>query len=350
MKSSVILISFNLLLIASGAVSCNKEPAPDKIQLPVVYTNRITDIKRTMAHGSAYCISTGAGHIDEFGLCWNTTGSPTVNDSCISTDRILPEFTNELHFLTPGTSYYVRAFAVNQAGTGYGNIKKFTTKPAPATIVFNAELTYGSLTDVEGNIYKTIKIGEQTWMAENLRTTRFNDNSPVDFIPGAYDWSLTTKPAFCWFDSNRELFGLHYGAYYNWLAVYSSHLCPVGWHVPTDDEWKTLEINVGMTPENAAKDGWRPLELSGLKEAGMVDWMNDFLPGTNETGFTAVPGGFRYSYGSYAEELESSYWWTASGYYPFGMQGYYRSFSGASAVRRDLAYVNEGYNVRCIKD
>lgn len=225
--------------------------------------------------------------------------------------------------------------------------------PLGTGIDFNSDLTYGTVSDIEGNVYKTIVIGTQTWMAENLRATRYNDNTEIELIGDGNDWMNTETPGYCWYENNKQLYGNTYGAYYNWLTIITFRLCPTGWHVPSDNEWKALEMNLGMTQALADAEGTRgTLEGSAIKEAGANNWLQSGIPGTNTSGFTGVPGGYRSGYmGNFDEEGLASYWWTSTGYYPQGWIGYSRSmYSGSSGIARTLRYLKEGFNVRCIKN
>ena len=353
MKTLAGNIAASILLFASLQVSCKKDKVTDKSLLPVVITYEVINVKHTQAECSAYCISVGSGPVTDFGICWNTTGSATIDDSCSSRGRALSPYSAKLSNLNINTTYYVRAFATNRAGTAYGNERKFKTMPLPAVIAFNPDIIYGTISDIEGNIYKTVEIGSQTWMAENLRTSRYNDNTEIEMIADNSEWSLTGKPAFCWYDNNEQFYGKVYGAYYNFFAVYTSRLCPTGWHVPSDDEWKTLEIFLGVTPDAAGNEGYRGQGISiKLKESGSGHWSKDFYPGTNESGFTALPGGSRsYFGGEFVDEMVSSGWWSSTAYYPIGGVGYSRSLSFEyPGIKRELITLNQGLNVRCVKD
>ncbi len=334
--------------------SCKK--ADEVIQpddLPVVITSAVSNVQRTQAQCGGRLISVGSSRVTDFGICWNTAGSPSLDDNFTSDGWILQQYSTDLRSLTPNTEYYVRAYATNSTGTGYGNERKFTTRPIGTGSVFNAGLTYGTVTDIEGNVYKTIEIGSQTWMAENLRTTRFTDNTEIDLVTDDSIWGSTAYPGYCWYENNEELFGNIYGAYYNWMAVYTSRLCPAGWHVPSDAEWKTLEMNLGMTQEQADAENQRgTTEGAQLKESGTNNWFPGGIAGTNQSGFTALPGGSRsIFYGIFYNEGQNGLFWTSTGYYPIGGVAYCRSLSYASsAIFRYLQNLKFGLNVRCIRD
>ncbi len=147
-------------------------------------------------------------------------------------------------------------------------------------------LQTGTVTDIDGNVYKTVKIGTQTWMAENLRTTRLNDGTALNEINDKVEWGATQTPGFCWFnyDINEKK---PWGAFYNSKAVYSGKLAPQGWHIPTNEDWELLAQTLGG------------LDVAGgkLKEKGTTHWASPNTAATNQSGFTALPNGVTSSSG-----------------------------------------------------
>ena len=131
--------------------------------------------------------SDGGQEIFNKGICWATTPDPTTNNNTTSWGNGTETYPDIIYGLHPSTKYYVRAYAVNAVGTGYGNELSFTTS-AVSPIVFNSDLTYGSVGDADGNLYKTIQIGAQIWMAENLRTTKFNDGVSIPHVTDDLNW------------------------------------------------------------------------------------------------------------------------------------------------------------------
>ncbi len=353
MNHSLKISGYCFILSAVVFFSCSKEDEVNLSDPPIVITSDINMIQRTKAQCGGRMISVGSSPVTAFGVCWNTTGNPTVNDNLTSDGKVPELYWTYLHPLIPNTLYYVRAYATNGSGTGYGTERKFTTIPASTGIIFNDDLTYGTISDIEGNVYKTIIIGTQTWMAENLRTTKYTDNTEIDLITDDGKWGNLETPGYCWYENNEHLYADIYGAYYNWLVVYTSRLCPTGWHVPSDDEWKTLEMNLGMSKEQAdAEDSRGISEGAGIKEAGTNNWIPGGSVGTNESGLTGLPGGLRTSFvGAFEDEGLTCNWWTSTGYYPIGGIAYYRSLSySSSRIGRNLKNIKGGLNVRCIKD
>jgi uncharacterized protein (TIGR02145 family) len=205
-----------------------------------------------------------------------------------------------------------------------------------------------TVTDVDGNVYKTVKIGNQWWMAENLRVTRFVNGEVLQVIDeNVLDtvWAGLSEPAF------TSINGAEYGLLYNYAVVESlNSIAPVGWHVPSDEEWKTLEKEVGMSSDETLSLGWRgsieAAKLTSLYSAGWPEGASLF--GTDEFGFNAKPGGCKVFNGQTNLEGSMSFWWTASA---SGNEGWYR-YIDASQTRifRQHTYKGYGMSIRCVKN
>jgi uncharacterized protein (TIGR02145 family) len=321
---------------------------------PVVVTNELGPVRRTSVECSGSIDTAKYKPLMAAGFCWNTSGSPSLEDNFVLADAWRPEFTYVIQGLLPATTYYIRAYASSLEGVGYGEVRSFTTLPAGFTVVYNPASVYGSVSDVEGNVYKTVELGSQTWMAENLKTTRFNDNTEIPLVTGGTEWENMTSPAYCWYENNEAIYKDFYGAYYNWYTVNTGKLCPSGWHVPSDEEWKTLEMQLGMSQEDA--DFW---ELRGttegleIKETGTHNWFPDEnIAGTNESGFTALPGGLRMGYdgGNIEGEGYVSFWWTSTRYLDYDIAVCRWVLDLQPKIIRVTRDCESGFNVRCIKD
>ncbi|NLL28927.1 MAG: hypothetical protein GX259_09030 [Bacteroidales bacterium] len=206
----------------------------------------------------------------------------------------------------------------------------------------------------DGNIYKTVKIGDQVWMAENLK-----------YLPSVVgpDSGSTTVPLYYVYGYNGTNIAeakatdnyKTYGVLYNWSAAMASNssgvegVCPCGWHLPSDAEWKQLEMYLGMTKKQANAVGWRGTGVGGkLKEADTLHWRRPNTGATNESGFAALPGGYRsggnfYNIGNYAV------WWTATESDERGAWNRYMRYD-YSKVYRNCGTKYSGYSVRCVKD
>jgi uncharacterized protein (TIGR02145 family) len=159
-----------------------------------------------------------------------------------------------------------------------------------ALINFNSSITFGNMTDQDGNSYKTVVIGNKTWMAENLRTTKYRNGDLIPYISGKETWNVTSG-AYCVYDDDINYSNI-YGLLYNWYAINDSrNIAPVGWHVATDAEWESLySLLANNSVEMASK------ACTQLKEHGTTHWSATIpvqYTGTDDFGFTALPGGFR---------------------------------------------------------
>jgi uncharacterized protein (TIGR02145 family) len=230
-----------------------------------------------------------------------------------------------------------------------GNI----TDPPVATsaIIFNPNLSYGTLTDQCGYTYKTITIGTQTWMAENLRTTKYRNLQNIRSVEDDYTWSILTSGGWCNYQ-NDSVYSPVYGRLYNWYAINDSRsIAPEGWHVPSDSEWQTLILYLDANADFSSDWAVVSNSASGkLKEKGTGHWFSPNTGSTNETGFTALPGGARDAYSAFDLGFagKSGVWWTSTeGYYG---SIYYEMSKGNNAVYRGQYPQTSGYSVRCIKD
>ncbi len=208
-----------------------------------------------------------------------------------------------------------------------------------------------TITDVDGNTYKTIKIGDQLWMAENLKTTKFNDGTKIPLVTDNAAWDKLKKPGFCWYNNKADNKDT-YGGIYNWYVVKTAKVCPSGWHVPTDDEWKKLEMAVGMSKATTDSTGKRGSN-EGSKLAGNAElWTDGTLtsnPSFGSSGFHLVAGGFRGGNGRFYEIDRIGNWWTTTEYN--NDNSWYRGiyFYGKVITRYGLDK-RSGISIRCVKD
>jgi len=202
--------------------------------LPVLITSPVISIRKTTAISGRSITDDGGSDIIAHGLCRSTTQNPTTNDNRTNDGRGIGLFTSKISGLTESTTYYLRAYDTNLAGTAYGSEVTFRSFGGP---VFNPGLSYGTVPDIDGNVYKTITINGREWMAENLKVSKYNDGT-LNFngtilmhIKDPGYWNMAT-PAFCWYNNDSTNFDI-YGTLYNWYAVSSGKLCPSGWHIPS---------------------------------------------------------------------------------------------------------------------
>lgn len=193
--------------------------------------------------------------------------------------------------------------------------------------------------DIEGNVYKTVIIGTQTWMAENLKTTKFNDGTLIPLVLIYDEWQALSTPGYSWYENNATSKN-SYGALYNWYTVNTGKLCPTGWHVPADAEWTTLTNYFGTEDIAGGK----------LKETGTTHWESPNEGATNEGGFTALPGGNRGFNGAFGDQGGFGYWWSST--WSNTTEAWYRYLGYPGSWVRRLGFGNKksGYSVRCVMD
>lgn len=300
------------------------------IAAPVITTAQVSAISATSAVSGGVISYSGGAPITESGVCWSTTPQPDIEDSFVINSTGATSFSSTLTNLSPGTRYYVRAYVKNSEWTVYGGQMTFNTKVA----------------DIEGNLYSTVTIGTQVWMAENLKTTQYNDDTPIPNITADEEWIVLTTPAYCWFGNNISN-KVTYGALYNWYVVGTGKLCPDGWHVPNDEEYKTLEKVLGMSTDQADLWNWRGTD-QGSKMKSTSGW-TEAGNGTNSSGFNGLAGGYRFgATGAFNALGILTYWWSSEHNVD---QGVYRRLDyDNSGVYRSVTSKRGGKYVRCIKN
>ncbi len=300
------------------------------VALASLTTIAVTSITSTTAASGGNITSDGGGTITARGVCWGISTHPTISGSHTTNGTGTGNFASSLTGLTTGSIYYIRAYATNSAGTAYGNELKIST----------------SISDIEGNIYKTVVIGTQLWMAENLKTTRFNDNLPIPLITDDIIWSNLIDPAYCWVLNDISYKDL-YGAMYNWYTVETGKLCPAGWHVPSDNEFIALELYLGMPPDQTDLWEWRGTN-EGTQMKSQVGW-DGGGNGTNTSGFSALPGGYRFARnGSFNNIGDITYWWSST---EIDSESFYRRLdSSNNGIFRGATSRKGGKYIRCLKN
>jgi uncharacterized protein (TIGR02145 family) len=201
--------------------------------------------------------------------------------------------------------------------------------------------------------YRTVTIGDQVWMAENLKTTFFNDGTPIPLVKDEKEWDRTT-PAYCWFENNRKRYMETYGPLYNWFTVNTGKLCPLGWHVPSAAEWTKLTKFLGDSiPWKESGDSVILIpQLAGmkLKEAGNLHWAaNDTIHATDQYGFRALPGGARFKQGTFFDISYQGSWWSSTEDDHQDAKNCEMS-SDQNGVTEIQQYKQFGMSVRCIKN
>ncbi len=315
------LLSIGLFLML--AAGCTKEDIKTEnplindtaVQLPTLTTTSVSDILQTAATCGGNVIIDGGASVTSRGVCWGTGQTPTMSDSKTTDGAGLGTYTSNITGLTANTTYYARAYATNTKGTAYGAAVSFKT------LASGGEISYGTMTDIEGNTYKTLTIGSQTWMVENLKVTKCNDGTAIPNVTDDSAWGSLITSGYCWyndfFKKDSTINKATFGGLYNWYVATSGKLAPTGWHVPTDAEWTTL---------------------------------GNYLTTNNYTGFTAALGGYRSNTGAFINNGKYGYWWSSTE--ASAANGWGRTMDGYSNTKlyvdgRTKCY---GLSVRCVKD
>lgn len=313
--------------------------------LPTLITNDVNEITATTAVCGGNISDNGGFDITSRGVCWNTSNNPTIADTYTNDGNGTGSFVSNITGLSEWSTYYVRSYATNEIGTVYGDEIMFTAN--------------NPLIDFDGNTYETVKNGNQVWMKENLKTSHYADGSALvdgataGDIAGDYD----TKYFFVYNnnDSNKDA----YGYLYTWAAIMNDDLgsdenpsgvqgvCPDNWHIPSDAEWKELEMFLGMSEDEANATAWRGSDVGDKLKA--INGWNSGGNGTDESGFMSLPSGSRNSDGTFIDLGERATYWSSSEYY--NSNGWYRELSYSyNEVYRSFKFKSNGYSVRCIRD
>jgi uncharacterized protein (TIGR02145 family) len=263
-------------------------------QLPTLTTTAVSSITNTTASSGGTITSDGGSPVTVRGICWSTSISPTLANSFTADGTGIGAFTSNLTILSPGTTYYVRAYATNAIGTAYGNEVTFTTSASTSLC--------GSVTDIDGTLYNSITIGTQCWTQTNLNVSKYRNGDLIPQVTDPLQWDGLTTGAWCYYNNDPATAQI-YGKLYNWYAVNDPRgLAPVGFHIPTDAEWTTLTTYLGGLSVAGGK----------MKETGTVHWQSPNTGATNSSGFTSLPGGQRRPNGEFAYLETMGCYWTAS--------------------------------------
>lgn len=310
--------------------------------MPVITSTQPINITASTAVSGGTISSDRGNAIIAKGVVWSTSPAPTVALTTKTNDGSgMGSFTSNISGLQPSTSYYIRAYATNSAGTGYGNeflitTPLNTTHSCGATNIHNNLLSYGMMSDQDGNLYKTIKIGTQTWMAENLKVSRYQNGDIISEVKDPQQWRSLTTGATCWYNNDSVSNSCPYGRLYNYYVVIDSRkVCPTGWRIPNNSDWSLLINTLGGT------------SLAGgeMKSTGSLVWASPNTGASNNSGFSAVAGGLRRWDGVSFDHLRGfALIWSAS------LNTYYDISSTTTAIRPFSTEPGNGLSIRCIKE
>ena len=353
--------------IGGRSVRCLRDPEGDGTDstqafLPTVTTSAIADITATSASCGGAITADGGADVTARGVCWSTTPNPTIDDSHTTDGLGIGTFTSNLDNLTENTTYFVRAYATNSVGIAYGNEVSFTTEADTFTCGTD------TVVDYDGNVYSTVQIGIQCWMAENLRTSHYSNGTAIALSSS----SSSTVPRRYNPDGNASNVST-YGYLYNWSAVMNGSatsntnpsevqgICPNSWHVPSDAEWTQLTDYVSSQSQYLCSDNTEYIAKALASTMGWVAISNQCSIGNqqnsnNATGFSALPAGEFNSYVYLFFGKEAGFWSTTEGTVTAGPdigtigawgRGLY--FEDAYVIRT-CATKSSAFSVRCLKN
>lgn len=314
----------NLLMVSLTAfillLSCKKE------ELPSISTTEVSELGLLTATSGGNITADGNADITARGVCWADHENPVLADHFTSDGTGIGSFTSNLSGLVPGTKYYLRAYATNSKGTQYGEPVIFTTF---------------SVVDFDKNLYHSVKIGTQEWLAENLKVTHFQNGDIIPNITADAEWSTLTSPGYCSYNNLSSNMNTYGGLYNFYTAKDIRNVCPAGWHVPVMDEWITLFSFLGNEFTADVR----------LREAGILHWTKE-TGADNSTGFTMLPGGNRESDGRFFNLQTRANVWSSlenveNGVYSgwlIGMEW------DKSQIRSNPYGRSYGASIRCIKN
>ncbi|CAN1562258.1 Fibrobacter succinogenes major paralogous domain [Flavobacteriaceae bacterium] len=312
--------------------------------VPTVTTTAVTAVTNSTAISGGNITNSGGSIITAKGVVWSTSNDPTTENNIGMTTDGSGEgmFTSNLVGLTPGTTYYVRAYATsNEYGTGYGQVETFTTPILPNRT-----------------------IGSQIWTSSNMDLTIYRDGTPIPQITDQTAWANLTTGAWCYYN-NDPANGAIYGKLYNWYAVAGIYdaaslndpslrkqFAPSGWHVPSDLEWSTLINYIDPNANGGTTvNGTNILNVAGgkMKETGISHWLTPNTAATNSSGFSGLPGGVRNT-SIFNLIGATGGWWSSSEYLTNGGWYRYLNYNNGSIYRAGDNNGKAGSSVRCVKD
>jgi len=320
------------------------------LTVPLVVTSGMHTVAEYSAIAGGVVRDDGGSEVTSYGVCWAITPDPSIEGTHKVFSGGTGPYSTTIKDLELSTIYFVRAFAINSTGLAYGNEVTFRTNDSPVT-------------DIDGNVYPTVVIGEKIWMTKNLEVTRYANGILVPHIPEDFWWDSlrVNEPGFCYY-LNSTAYRNDYGALYSWSAAVNGQdsidpelepiqgVCPDGWHLPSDGDWKELEIFLGMSEQEADSTGWRGNIGGKLKSIGNEYWLTPNKGATNETRFTAMPAGDRFPKGEFFNLRYSTFYWTSSNYDTDYAWARALGYLVTSMYRGHQDSKEFGFSVRCVRD
>lgn len=315
-----------------------------QVLIPQLITLLIDSVFMESAYFEGEILDNGGGEISEAGFVVDTIVAPTITSASfiVTCEEDAAIFSGPVNGLIPNKVYYVRAFARNSAGIAYGNELNFST--------LKKYFVDGSgISDIDGNLYSTMIIGSTEYMTSNLKTSRLNNGQSILRADDVSEWTSDPSPKYCWYDDDSTANEQKNGKLYNKNAINTGRLCPDGWHVPTDSEWKIFEFYLEMSSADTTLAGWRGTDQGAkLKEIGTTNWINPNTGATNQSGFSALGSGSRNQDGSFTGIGEYFCTWTST--MDVSQNQWVRKLRNIETkIYRGIEEEESGFSVRCIK-
>ncbi len=316
------------------SVRCVKNKEANTV--PNISNSIVSDILMDAFTITTTIISTGGTPVFSRGVVWSTQTDPNIenNQGNILQGNGIGQFTCTISNLIPHTTYYVKAYAINEEGISYSAEINLTTDFANC----------GLISDLDGNTYQTVSIGSQCWLRNNLQSIRYLDNTLITENTDASNWESINTPSYCWYNNEQNNYGDTYGALYNWYAVDflsngGRYLCPEGWRIPIINDWIELANNLGG------------LNIAGeaLKEDGIDHWLSPNTDANNSSGFTALPAGNRDETGIFENIGEKANFWTSTEFNEFEANSFSLNNTN-SELEQNLIIKKNGFSLRCLKN
>jgi uncharacterized protein (TIGR02145 family) len=299
---------------------------------PTVSTTSVTSITATSAVTGGNVTLDGGANVTARGVCWSTSNNPTIALSTKTIDGTgNGSFTSNITGLAANTTYFVRAYATNSAGTSYG-----------------AEVTFRTTNGSAVNL-PSVTIGTQIWSSKNLDVARYRNGDPIPQVTDPTQWANLTTGAWCWYNNDSATYAATYGRLYNWYAVNDPRgLAPQGWRIPTEGDWNRLVKFIDPASDTTCRFCTQSSTAGGAMKS-VTGWNAPNTGATNSSGFAGLPGGFRYFDGSFNFVGVYGFWWSAGEFDATNAWYRYLSFSDASVIRSN-GNKTYGFSVRVVRD
>jgi len=320
---SIMKLLFVAIVFSVFVSSCKKYDKTNDLEISVT-TLPADNITYSSATITGNIENDDSDPVTEKGFCWGNLPNPTIEGVKIERGKGVGPFTAELDGLSDGVNYYVRTYLVNSKGVKYGNQVVFSTLSKPVQ-------------DIDGNVYSTVVIGKQVWMAENLRTSSYKNGNKIFFAKDESAWYSSEVGTYC-YQCHEPEYDAVFGKLYNKYIAKSQDVCPTGWHLPSSQEWNQMLDYLGG--ENVAG--------GKMKKVATDLWLYTSDNATNSSGFSGLPGGHYVSVGSntgcnVSNMTYSGYWWSSNNQV-FELNG------SRDNVRITTALPTYGYSIRCVRD